>query len=659
AGSDPSPTISNFPAIAKVTGDAPFNLTQPTSDSPGAFTYSISPAGIATISGNTVTVTGVGTATITANQAAVPGQFAAGSITTTLTVTPPAAPTPPARNSFDVISLFSDSYAVSTPPTWGGQVGSNIQISGNNTRLFTSFTNGQIAFAATNVSQMTHVRVDVYSVNLSPMWFFLGSAGASKRLTLTTPVNGWTTLDIPLSDFTSSPTGGAINLNAINLFRFENPVGATAPPRTIYIDNIYFYRPETDAPPTLGAFTVPTKVLGDAPFSLTPPTSNSSGAWSYSISPAGIATIDGDVVTIIGGGTATISANQAAVPGEFGPGLASAAFVVTFPEPGPSPTPPARDANRVISLYTGDESIYATVPNYNLGQAFWSTGGGRILTEIPNGTNTAFRVDGLGFMGLIDIGDPPPLNRERRINLEGTGMTHLNIDIYLDAPRPNLFLVLLAPGDRLFNTGPLAAGWNTVRVPLTAYPGALNDIYGIKIEQNYAAPFRLFIDNIYFSNDFFTFYADADGDGFGDLATTILAETAPVGYVSNSTDCDDTNELIWQTGDFYIDIDGDGYSFDGILYSVCYGSSTPEFYNTSSLGTDCNDFDSTVYRNAEFYADADGDGYSPTPSTIVTTVCYGATLPVLPGLSLASNLEVDCNDNNNTVYPGAAEICYD
>jgi hypothetical protein len=90
-------------------------------------------------------------------------------------------------------------------------------------------------------------------------------------------------------------------------------------------------------PPTLGTFTVPAKVLGDAPFTLTPPTSNSSGAWSYTASPAGVASIDGDVVTIIGGGTATISANQAAVPGEFGPGLASASFVVTYPEPGPSP----------------------------------------------------------------------------------------------------------------------------------------------------------------------------------------------------------------------------------------------------------------------------------------------------------------------------------
>ncbi|MBA4153389.1 carbohydrate binding domain-containing protein, partial [Flavobacterium sp.] len=595
-----NPTFDPFTVGPKLLGDAPFTATA-SSDSPGAITYTSSNAAVATINSTSglVTILGVGTTTITANQAATSSYYA-GSTTATLTVTPPAAPAPPTRNTQDVISFFSDSYAVSSSPTWGGTTNSNIQISGNNTRLFTGFTNGQIAFAATNVSQMTHVRVDVFSVNLTPMWFFLGSAGASKRLTIDTPVNGWVTLDIPLSNFTSSPTGGTINLNAINLFRFENPVGATPPSRTIYIDNIYFYRPETDAPPTLGVFTVPTKVLGDAPFTLTPPTSNSSGAWSYTISPAGIATIDGDVVTIIGGGTATISANQAAVPGEFGPGLASASFVVTYPEPGPSPIPPARDSNRVISLYTGDQSIYTNVPNYNLGQAFWSTGGGRVLTQVPNGTNTALRIDGLGFMGLIDIGEvgPPAVAGERRLNLVGTGMSHLNIDIYLDAPRPNLFLVLLAPSDRLYNTGPLTAGWNTLRVPLTAYPGALNDIYGLKIEQNYTSAFRLFIDNIYFSNDLFTFYADSDGDGFGNLASSVLAETAPEGYVTNSTDCDDTNELVWQTGDFYIDIDGDGYNLDVPQVTVCYGATFDPFYSLTTLGVDCDDNDGTINPGA-------------------------------------------------------------
>lgn len=48
------------------------------------------------------------------------------------------------------------------------------------------------------------------------------------------------------------------------------------------------------------------------------------------------------------------------------------------------------------------------------------------------------------------------------------------------------------------------------------------------------------------------YYLDADGDGFGWIDNTELGCEAPVGYVSNSDDCDDATFM-------YADIDGDGY----------------------------------------------------------------------------------------------------
>ncbi|MEM0543959.1 putative metal-binding motif-containing protein, partial [Flavobacterium sp. j3] len=583
-----TPTLGAFTVGPRVTGDAPFTLTAPTSDSNGAFTYTILPAGIASISGNTVTILAPGTATITATQAA-DGLFNSATTTAQLVVSlGTAAPTPPARNAWDVVSLYSNSYTPTAGATW--QAGTNVDIAGNNTRLFNGFTLARLAFAPTSVAAMTTLHIDVYTVNQNELWF---EVQGNRRVQSSIPLNGWVSFDIPLSVFTG------LNLANISFFDLNNPTGAAAPVKVVYLDNIYFYRPATDQPPSIGALTLPSpQVLGNAPFTITNPTSDSSGAWTYSANPTGVVTISGNTVTIVGGGTTTITATQAAIPGVFGPASTSAQLVVNFPEPGPSPALPAREAARVISLFTGSPAQYANAPNYNLGQAFWSEGGGRVLTTVPNGNNTALRIDGLGFMGLIDIGNPPPTNRERRINLVGTGMSHLNIDIYLDTPRPNLFVVLLAPGDRLHNTGPLTAGWNRIRVPLTAFPGALNDIYGVKLEQNYASPFRLFVDNIYFSNDLFTFYADNDGDGFGNLAVSTLAETAPTGFVSNSTDCDDNDNTVWRTGNFYIDVDADGYTLDLPLIPLCYGASFNPFYSLTSLGIDCNDNNAAINPGA-------------------------------------------------------------
>lgn len=68
--------------------------------------------------------------------------------------------------------------------------------------------------------------------------------------------------------------------------------------------------------PKFGSFIIPSGTVG-TPVSLTPPTSNSSGGWSFSSLNTAIATVSGTVVTPISGGVVSIKATQAAVPASY------------------------------------------------------------------------------------------------------------------------------------------------------------------------------------------------------------------------------------------------------------------------------------------------------------------------------------------------------
>ena len=95
--------------------------------------------------------------------------------------------------------------------------------------------------------------------------------------------------------------------------------------------------------------------------------------------------------------------------------------------------------------------------------------------------------------------------------------------------------------------------------------------------------------------------ADTDGDGFGDAASNATQCLEPVGWVTDMTDCDDTDEDVnpdatetWYDGvdsdcDEASDYDADGDGYD----SADHG------------GTDCDDTDSSTHPGA---TDADYDG---------------------------------------------------
>ncbi len=85
-------------------------------------------------------------------------------------------------------------------------------------------------------------------------------------------------------------------------------------------------------PPTISNFNNISKMYNDAPFTIVAPTSNSSGAFTYTSSNTSVATVSGNTITILRGGTSTITATQAA-NGNFLSGSTTATLTVSYDPP--------------------------------------------------------------------------------------------------------------------------------------------------------------------------------------------------------------------------------------------------------------------------------------------------------------------------------------
>jgi predicted outer membrane repeat protein len=181
------------------------------------------------------------------------------------------------------------------------------------------------------------------------------------------------------------------------------------------------------------------------------------------------------------------------------------------------------------------------------------------------------------------------------------------------------------------------------------------------------------------------FFADTDGDGFGDPFVVTSACTAPAGYVLDGTDCDDTRAAAHPgavevcngadddcdgnaddglaTSSWYTDADGDGYGNPTGAVSRCAAPA-----GTVADGTDCNDTSTAQHPGATevcngvdddcdglvddgvavtYHADADADGFGSSANS--QTACAAPVGYVVDG--------TDCNDAIAAIHPGATELC--
>jgi parallel beta-helix repeat protein len=181
-------------------------------------------------------------------------------------------------------------------------------------------------------------------------------------------------------------------------------------------------------------------------------------------------------------------------------------------------------------------------------------------------------------------------------------------------------------------------------------------------------------------------YRDADGDTYGAPNDSIEAQSQPSGYAADSSDCDDTNarihpgaiELCRDGKDNDCDGNGDCADPDCSQDPACQtctdndgdGYGKPASSSCAHTEFDCNDNDAAIRPGAteictdgqdndcDQYTDcADSDcSQDPACQTCTDNDGDGYGKPASP---TCAHTELDCNDNDASIHPGANEICTD
>ncbi|MEK6648147.1 MAG: hypothetical protein AABY37_02405 [Actinomycetota bacterium] len=321
-------TIVAIPAVIGTFGDITLNkdsvgsitLIPPTSNSPGTWSFTSSNPQVATIYGRTLTPIAIGTSIITAIQAHS-GNYGSAKISMILTV---QAALPPLGAFADVTAPFS-STSLNTlilhPPTskslgaWTFESSDPLVATVNNSMATllkpgtTTITAKQSAMGTYGPSSPVSMTLTVVGTPTVDVWSNIEKVVKDPDFSLLPPTSNspgawtFTSADPDVAEIVGDvvKVKGA-GQTVITATQAATPIWTqTTAQMTIRVfGNI----------PTIGAFASIEAGVGDTPIVIKAPTSNSTGAWTYTSSNKKVATISGTSLVIVGVGVATITATQ-------------------------------------------------------------------------------------------------------------------------------------------------------------------------------------------------------------------------------------------------------------------------------------------------------------------------------------------------------------
>ena len=400
------------------------------------------------------------------------------------------APTPPARETLDVISIFSDAYdnitGANYNPYWQ-QIGYNTANpnfqptgSGNAVLAYPDFNYQGIEFnSVQDLTSMEFLHLDIWTVNGVAPNITVISSGNEIPHAIPNGDGKWQSIEIPVAGITGNIT------KAIQL-KFTGGNGFTT---EIYVDNIYFYKKPTSTgkDATLNALEVDgSSVSGFSP-----------NSESYLMElPAGTTQVPQVTLASTTDNSATKVITQApSIPGDATvlvtsqDGSTTKTYKVSFFIGAPNtnaPTPPTRNSLDVISIFSNAYNNISGAnynpdwqqPGFNSASAdFQPTGSGNAVLAYPN-----FTYQGIEFNSVQDL----------------TGMEFLHLDIWT-VKEVTPTIAVLSSGAEIPHTIPNGDGkWQSIDIPVAGITEDITRAVHLKFAGGDGSPSAIYIDNIYF-----------------------------------------------------------------------------------------------------------------------------------------------------------------